>query len=96
MFGCLFTAHFSIILDGSQKGFFSASRGLRRGDPLLPFLFTLAANSFSQIIINAESKSVLNVASGFLKLCLTSPLCRQYIDLYGRKGERYTDSESLI
>lgn len=56
-------ARFSVIINRSPHGFFSASRGLRQGKPLSPFLFTLVADSLSQIIINAESKSLIK---GFL------------------------------
>lgn len=60
--GCLVTAHFSILLNGTPKGFFLASRGLRQGDPLSPFLFTLVADSLTQIINYAES---IGLVKGF-------------------------------
>lgn len=52
--GCLVSSHFSILINATPKGFFTATRGLRQGDPLSPFLFTLVSDSFSEILRNGE------------------------------------------
>lgn len=54
--GCLDHPHFSIMLNDISKGFFSSSRGIRQGDPLSPFLFTLVVDAFSALM----SKALLN------------------------------------
>lgn len=51
---------FSILLNVSPNRFFPASRGFRQGDPLSPSVFTLIADSLSQI--NAES---IGLVKGF-------------------------------
>ncbi|XP_026438581.1 uncharacterized protein LOC113337116 [Papaver somniferum] len=56
---CISTARFSVILNGAAKGFFKASRGLRQGDPLSPFLFLLVAEVFNKLMHNAEMEGCL-------------------------------------
>ena len=41
--GCLSSSSFAILVNGNAKGWVKASRGLKQGDPLSPFLFTLVA-----------------------------------------------------
>lgn len=54
MKGCVQWPFFSILLNGTLKGFFSSSRGLRQGDPLCPFLFSFIVNGLSAFLVRAE------------------------------------------
>lgn len=58
--GCLFHPHFSVMINGSSKGFFSSSRGLRQGNPLFSFLFTLVADAFSALMSIADVKGIID------------------------------------
>jgi hypothetical protein len=48
--GCVSSTHLSVLINGSPLGFFKASRGLRQGYPLFPFLFLLVVESLSILV----------------------------------------------
>ncbi|RVX18326.1 LINE-1 retrotransposable element ORF2 protein [Vitis vinifera] len=52
--GCLSSSSFAILVNGNAKGWVKASRGLRQGDPLSHFLFTLVTDVLSRLMIRAE------------------------------------------
>ncbi|RVX19456.1 LINE-1 retrotransposable element ORF2 protein [Vitis vinifera] len=60
--GCLSSVSFAILVNGNAKGWVKASRGLRQGDPLSPFLFTIVADVLSRMLLRAEER---NVFEGF-------------------------------
>ena len=59
MRGCLSSATFAILVNGNAKGWVKASRGLRQGDPLSPFLFTIVADVFSRLLMRMEKRGLL-------------------------------------
>ena len=52
--GCVKSANFSIMINGRPRGVFSASRGLRQGDPLSPFLFILVVDCLGRLVDRAK------------------------------------------
>ena len=60
--GYLSSSSFAILVNGNAKGWVKASRGLRQGDPLSPFLFTLVADVLSRLMIKAEE---IGLTEGF-------------------------------
>ncbi|RVW16135.1 putative mitochondrial protein [Vitis vinifera] len=59
MSGCLSSVSYAILVNGSAKGWVKASRGLRQGDPLSSFLFTLVADVLSRMLMRAEERNMM-------------------------------------
>nr|GEW96656.1 reverse transcriptase domain, reverse transcriptase zinc-binding domain protein [Tanacetum cinerariifolium] len=55
---CLRSASMSILVNGSPSEEFGLERGVRQGDPLLPFLFILAAEGLNAIVSEAVEKGI--------------------------------------
>lgn len=52
---CISTTSISIMLNGSSCKTYRPTRGLRKGDPLSPYLFILVMESFSRCLLHAEN-----------------------------------------
>lgn len=52
--GYLSSAKFSIIIYGCPHGKIRATRGIRQGDPLSPFLFNIIIDTLSRLLTKAE------------------------------------------
>lgn len=59
IYSCLSSASFSILLNGSGFGNFHASRGLRQGDPLSPFLYIIGSEILSRLLLRDENRGNL-------------------------------------
>ena len=46
-------------MDGNAKGWVKANKGLRQGDPLSPFLFTIVTDVLSRMMLRADERCLL-------------------------------------
>lgn len=57
--GCLDHLCYCIMINGTSKGVFKSSQGLRQGDPLSLFLFSLVADVFSVLMLKVEEVGII-------------------------------------
>ncbi|XP_019267527.1 PREDICTED: uncharacterized protein LOC109244828 [Nicotiana attenuata] len=61
---CVKTVNYSILVNGKPTAPFDATKGLRQGDPISPFLFALAMEYLNDLLLfsrgDVESVSILN------------------------------------
>eukprot|EP00268_Persea_americana_P063717 TRINITY_DN8295_c2_g2_i4.p1 TRINITY_DN8295_c2_g2~~TRINITY_DN8295_c2_g2_i4.p1 ORF type:complete len:102 (-),score=18.89 TRINITY_DN8295_c2_g2_i4:114-419(-) len=73
---CISSASFSVHVNGSPSQLFKASRGLRQGDPLSPFLFTIVAEAVGALFSKANSMGLKLAEVGKLLLTFNSRMTR--------------------
>lgn len=66
---CILSSMLIVLISGYPKCFFPATRGLRHGDPLSPFLFVMAGEALSRMITTSVSA---NLIKGF-ELAVEAP-----------------------
>lgn len=66
------TSTYSILINGEPKGFVQPSRGIKKGDPLSPYLFLLCAEGLSGMMKKAlETKQLHGVLSCTGGVCVS-------------------------
>jgi len=56
---CISSASYAVLVNGSPTEFFSASRGIRQGNPLSPLLFLLVMEVFTRMIEAASTAGLI-------------------------------------
>ena len=82
---CVTSASFSVLINGESTEMFGASRGLRQGDPLSPYLFIIMAEGLGRFLKNQVRQGFIQGWSWSNNLPSYSHL--QYVDDTGLLGK---------
>ncbi|XP_026384646.1 uncharacterized protein LOC113280206 [Papaver somniferum] len=66
---CVSTVSYFVLLNGSPTGFFQPERGLRKGEPLSPYLYIICVEALSSYIDNLQRNGTLRG----IKVCKKAP-----------------------
>ena len=66
---CIRSVSFLVLVNGEPHGLFQPNRGLRKGDPLSPYLFLLRAEGLHSLIQQVENNGLIRGVS----LCKDGP-----------------------
>ena len=81
--GCLSSANFALLVNGTSSSFFPASRGIRQGCPLSPLLFIVVIEGLSLLIEDARNNRRIKGISISPQLSLTHLLFVDDVILFG-------------
>ena len=81
--GCVSSANFAVLVNGSPSPFFSSSRGIRQGCPLSPLLFILVIEGLSLLIEDAKRNGKIKGIKISHHLSLTHLLFVDDVILFG-------------
>ena len=81
--GCLTSANFAVLINGTPSKFFSASRGIRQGCPLSPLLFILVIEGLGFLISDARDHGLIRGIKVSSLLALTHLLFVDDVILLG-------------
>lgn len=68
---CITSPRFSISLNGGLIGFFEGARGARQGVPLSPYLFAIAMNVLSTLLMVVVAYGVFKFHPKYLRVRLS-------------------------
>lgn len=63
MMMCVKRVYYSVLINGEPKGKIIPTRGLRQGDPILPYLFLLCAEGLIATLRKEESEGMISGVS---------------------------------
>ena len=94
--GCLTSATFAVLINGTPSNFFPASRGLRQGCPLSPLLFILVIEGLSLLIADARRNGLIRGIQISSSLALTHLLFVDDVILMGTGTLQEWDAFDVI